>query len=859
MIFITSLFTAIIVFSEAQVPEKRIERINFGVHFDAQGIIDVSTSKWHSTFVIKMPIYQERDDLVEIPCTDEPLIDLTPKQADGNSFDVHLRSRNLTTMAPETGQEQLLNDICQIFNAYLDEKRNLSKAITSRLIQTDLILPSSTNRDERAIFGFLGSFAHDLTGLALQSDVDKLNNHIDAYQQLTRENREQIVTIGNTVEHLIEIQSKSTRLLEKAVQLNAKRTDIVTKYLKEDIQTVKRDVTDLILDLHWNGVLQGNVLRDILYNADLQLEATEILLKGYLPKYFVSPEDIKMSLEHINAKLADFHGEFSLVYTEIGSYYTLKDVTFSRRNDTLFIKLGVPISNQHNAMFYLYRLYLTPMPITPDHEERTVIDLENEYFGISKEKQLYITLSHEEIQMCRGAHVKRCPQYPLIHKWSDQNCYTALYEDNFDAVMKYCKVILANQKEQQVRVLFIEETSQFLVSGLKKEKATIICQGKAERPLSCDSCLLRLPCHCHLESKKHLLSSNINTCNMTADVEITHPLNLPALAQFIPPEQLQHFNSKSFLNVTPNTNIPRLAVVNNMLEGVLKEEDSSHISLKKIAEHIKNGKKMYVSNSAKLIDRLGFLAKETVAKSTPIISWIALVLSTFALLLTIYANCRMFAFIPVARAVDFNLQEKSTTQLPGKSNDDNDDDQIMHHVYNSIGHVTVIIIVIGIMIVLYKIYLSYMKHRQEEKEAPIHSRILAVFYSKTEVVVQHIMVSPLAGRDVKMGVRHVFRKPRTSFNTLHFDWSFLNINVILPERVQVPTMSIFAIKKILKDLTCFKIVAVQGTDYFEIYKWDHNAFLLQSKLNLHRTQSMRLPRLTRHAEFEQPTPTAPPI
>ena len=167
------------------------------------------------------------------------------------------------------------------------------------------------------------------------------------------------------------------------------------------------------------------------------------------------------------------------------------------------------------------------------------------------------------------------------------------------------------------------------------------------KKLRCTLCIVKLACHCYIQSDTQFLQPHASNCDRrVSETTVEHPENLPALAHFLSDLSLSNINSKSFFKDMDKTDILHLNIISRHLEDVLQQEEINHISVKHVAEAIKRDLKVYIYATSKLLTNLGYCSNTIVAQSTQVISWVAMIMANIALMLTIYANCRVMTIIP---------------------------------------------------------------------------------------------------------------------------------------------------------------------------------------------------------------------
>ena len=331
----------------------------------------------------------------------------------------------------------------------------------------------------------------------------------------------------------------------------------------------------------------------------------------------------------------------------------------------------------------------------------------------------------------------------------------------------------------------------------------VICPSGAVQKLRCTLCIVKLACHCYIQSDTQFLQPHASNCDRrVSETTVEHPVNLPALAHFLSDLSLSNINSKSFFKDMDKTDIYHLNIISRHLEDVLQQEEINHISVKHVAEAIKRDLKVYIYATSKLLTNLGYSSNTIVAQSTPIISWIAMIMASIVLVLTIYANCRVMAIIPGAYGfklqLDDQLQDNTPPSAPLSTN------IFYHDLYrfiHSLSNAIIVLVIIIMMATIYYIYCKYVSGRQREKQLPVHTVLLVALYTKDDAFTKHLMITPLHPSKIKLLNLRNFQPPTLSgWTTLQFNWSFLRAPITLSKSIDISITDHFKVKKCLAEL-----------------------------------------------------------
>ena len=103
-----------------------------------------------------------------------------------------------------------------------------------------------------------------------------------------------------------------------------------------------------------------STLSDIRFTLNEEAKAIQTILEGYLPVFFVPPQELATVLSDIKTKLNEYRS-FTLTHEDIAHYYSLQDITFARKNGYLYIKLNIPLKLT-DAVFHDYWIHSAPFP-----------------------------------------------------------------------------------------------------------------------------------------------------------------------------------------------------------------------------------------------------------------------------------------------------------------------------------------------------------------------------------------------------------------------------------------------------------------------------------------------------------------
>ena len=160
------------------------------------------------------------------------------------------------------------------------------------------------------------------------------------------------------------------------------------------------------------------------------------------------------------------------------------------------------------------------------------------------------------------------------------------------------------------------------------------------------------------------IPASIKNCQNTSKPSIQHSVNLPVLLEFYKEyEEIYNISSRKTFAEPISIGLPNFDVVQKRFSDVISHEKDAELSLKKIVSNVKSKNRMYVTETSKLIDDLGFLANLISNKLQNVFLGLSFLMSTFALAVKC-RNYRMLTIIKTIEAFDFLKTQIASTPTP---------------------------------------------------------------------------------------------------------------------------------------------------------------------------------------------------
>ena len=822
------LCVLIITFTDAEMDRESrlLLRQNYGVILENIGIMDTPQSRWNQLFVITLNSEQLPD--INHPCDSHTHRSKRSRQV----LSLEIVNNNYTKITENDSSnlehEINLQSFCPALLAYKARHDHLAELIADRQKIIDHLLPMP-DRQKRGLFDFIGKVSKSLFGTATDEDVDVIKDQIQTVLREQKEATDQVHFVKNSLQSYMLKQNQHSELLSTAIKLNHDSINAFAKAERAALDSTTETLIDWVNILHSFGNHYTSVLNDILYDIDSTMAGIETLLRGYLPIQFVPPELLEKTLTNIAEEVSTY-GKFSLVHHDVGFYYHLRDITFTRLGNSLYIKIRVPLTVLSNT-FDIFQIHSVPIPLAPGRSDFTKLICDKPYFAISQDELYYVVMSQMEYDFCKGDEFKMCEEIYQLQNINKPHCAVGLYFGNSTMISEFCDNHYILSDKRQTHIISINASS-YLVST-SDLTWTKTCSGN--NPISmkaCQFCIVNLPCWCSVKSESFYLPPSVSQCdNETDNVVIGHSVNLAALYKFYSKSKvLANISSHKTFILPVSAEIPEINVINKNFDRVVEKEADVQLSLHKVADNVENHKFLYQDKASYLFDNLGLLRVKFVSHSVIIVGTISFIVSMVALFLAIKNYFRVLILLGKVEAYDNLL----LTQAP----------EVPYTVEFNSGTLTILTICIlffclifGIVIIVGCI-IWFRRHRSkidtDTQTFPFHTDIGIIFYGEGKIAYFHLMTTFLNVADLVVREGYPFRLPRLEakifgfFPKLIFSWKSLSMvvkssdrDVNLPLTLNLSSNEYNKLRDIMNNLNTFRIVGKQNGNFFDLYTYEN--------------------------------------
>lgn len=547
-----------------------------------------------------------------------------------------------------------LKDAYKNYIIILEDKIAIAEDVTKDILHSPLSIPQGRGylkRVRKAIFSFVSDLTSSLFGIAKESDLVKMKNHIEKLES----NYESLHTFGDKLTadlfHYADTVNKRIELTHEAVSNNKREIVSILTSMQQwksrflDLSGRTRNVTELTaLLMKFMGHYSSQTLGILEYSNSVMdfADALFSLHQGRLTHHLVPPADIHHGLNKIQNKLSEINNGFRLLHSKnIEFYYAQHLSSFQYTKREIFIQLYVPVSKQISH-FNVYHLNVISTPIQTNQPSAigyTKLDIPKIIFAVTQNGEVYLEISPEEFDECDDRfYVITCPNPKKRFQRPHHTCVSALYFNDHEQIKAQCKFNIYPHDKIPIQAYPLD-AGQYLITS---PSSNMISNCKNEPPRQqklCSFCRIRIPCNCEvIINGMVLLNPGVGCEDHNTQIETITPINFPVLTSFgFSPSKLDAlitYNQSSQLDIP---NIP---------DYIKKFTDISHhdaklgLELQRTAQQIKNNSATYYPPPTKNEDEAYYVA--FLSNSTFLQVWHALSVILMGILVpaVIYLFCQ---------------------------------------------------------------------------------------------------------------------------------------------------------------------------------------------------------------------------
>ena len=284
------------------------------------------------------------------------------------------------------------------------------------------------NRKKRAILPFIGSVLNKLFGTAKQSTINKMKNQMSV---LTKSN--------NDIIHILDDRLSLINITHKLVEKNSKyilQMSNAMNQIEKNIQYLASEISLLKFSNLMIYTLQQISLSITKYNKALQ-----DVSRGHLPEYFIRPYYLQKILSGISKQSKGVELPFSI--KKLSFYYSKLSTDLLKIKNKHFIQLVIPMVSKN--VYFLYKIKSIPLP-WKNTSLWTTLNIKNEYFLLSSEKDKFVSINNFDIIKCIKARELVCVTHQPVMLVNAKSlpCSLKLFFE-YENIMDSCQYDIASQ------------------------------------------------------------------------------------------------------------------------------------------------------------------------------------------------------------------------------------------------------------------------------------------------------------------------------------------------------------------------------------------------------------------------------
>ena len=548
-----------------QTPARSVTHVNWGVIFKENSVMNNAEMLWKHTFQVQLP---------------------------------KLTIENSYIKTPIANSSSQMNEIMTKIQILRNDTANNLESLKSKI---NMLVPEASlndiNRNQRALLPFIGSLSKSLFGTASASDIQLLQDHINELikDQNTLKNNFQEHTTDMT-SYMKTVNDRVDTAL-KGIQLNH---DELNNYL-HTMTISSSENTEMIyklMTIMTSEILSANTIIKATENIML---AIHDLMQNKLPPVLISVDTLNMTLENVQKVLQSKYHGFSIATYDTKYYYSISNIMFTRREDSIFITVNIPITKS-TVQYHVYEIQTFPIPIHNTTKHVSQILNYPKYIAIDSKRETYLELDEFEYAKCLGEFQKHCPNIIPQRQISSPNCLIAILLNDHTMTMKLCDFRFI---ENGLQTFIMElDSNRFLLSNITT--LTIACSGKSvQTKQGCQFCIIEsIGCDCLIKADNFHFPSRISTCNNNFNsITKVYPVNLAILNYFFSSTEIQNIlGDSSYSDPFYIENFPKIKIYESKYKNLVAKDQIDHLSLEKVTKRIKENLPIYKSNMHQFID-----------------------------------------------------------------------------------------------------------------------------------------------------------------------------------------------------------------------------------------------------------------
>ncbi|XP_013411798.1 uncharacterized protein LOC106174685 [Lingula anatina] len=475
------------------------------------------------------------------------------------------------------------------------------------------------SREKRSVLPFVGNIAKSLFGVATESQVNKVIDHMNILQARQQKALTTFSKFSRQFGSIFHHQNLRLTNIVKEIAANHH----LGVMIGGDLKLVENE-----MEFNFKLITKLMHLSTVTAKLNQEISSTVIglndLTHGKLSPVLFPPQVLASTLKHIQTALQQ-HGKHYSIQQDMQYYYQYAKFATNKMNDSIIVTLKIPIFAPHNS-FQVFETEVFKIPFNATSNHSSLLTNIPEYFGKSSSAKAPITFSRDFLDECTGNKIRLC-EATKLKPAVNYDCIQAILEENKPKVKEICHFkFLPNSASPSVKRLGKDHIIISKIYNLTFECAT------NTTVTGCDFCIMTVPCSCTIKHSTFFLPPQ-EICETSSDVEVLHPINLAVIQHFFDSQNFSHLLSHSSFSTPPIVDIPTIKLFAHNFSKFVNQDSEIQMDLKEAMKAAKKGETIFQSLTEPLLSGDLQLPKPDMALKE-IVAYVALGLACLGILFT---------------------------------------------------------------------------------------------------------------------------------------------------------------------------------------------------------------------------------
>ena len=567
-----ALLLIVAVISSGQT--ETISRLNYGVIFEGRGSACAIYDFWAHTFQIPFP--ELKKDHVEVANRDR---NITCSVLDPTHIDACL------TM------QAALESVNDVRTKYMNNLKFLLK-LAKRVMPRGQWNDTGRSRSKRSLLPFIGDISHALFGTATEKEVKQMAKHIDVLEKRNERMAKAFAQYTDDLSSFMTVSNRRHNMIRETMQDNRQAISALAHEFAAVTNTMQHS-------LQFSVLLNKEIYLAMTMQEALQefLHGIHGLLQHRISPYLLPFNDIKLTRDHINERLAQANSQLSVKDMSPNDFYSSPNFLWTYKNQSLFITVKFPLITAVSHL-EVFEILAVPVPFNLSSDHTTQLLNLPRYIAFTRDRHYY-TFPSDKIweQGILNAQEYNLPMHPI----DEISCATSIFFDNKRTIMSSCD-FRVQVNAMKPTITHINE-GRYLMANISN--VFLRCPSGLRQQQGCKFCILTVPCLCDISSGSSYFPPRLNHCLHNENkATILHPVNLAVLMYLFHDHQISDIYGDTAYDKLPAIQTPALSLFKHNLSEVIANDKQNDLSLKRIADAIKNDKLVFQTLADPILDQL---------------------------------------------------------------------------------------------------------------------------------------------------------------------------------------------------------------------------------------------------------------